>query len=461
MDGEEIYQMRGEDVDFLKTYLREFSELQTKIQWNPLKLFHEGKWRRIHRIRALSSGIEVTITRGVRVRLYPAHRTPALRERERPFLLELIQKVFAPARIIRLGPNHLLEPGHSPSFLRVLLERKSGAVAVLAAYDHIHSSRAADLLCSAVSWWNVLKQRGVAANVLVLMVPGHWGPRFLHALPHLKIPILCFQYEAIRDHNFRQIYPGPQQHTSVREPYLVYPFPGDAPAALREILDLRKELQLYYRSNRWEVAYRGYPLAWGNDNDQIFFHRESPRILKHHSDRQFRRHIESLLRHRDFPPPDLQHPYYHYAPERWLESMLIRDHRIIRPDFVTSLFCQVPTWIEGERKVIDLLTATESGRLTVLEVKANRSMGLIFQGLDYWERVDYHQRNGDFKEAGYFPEMTLTLQKPLLYLISPLFELHPILPLMKRYLHRFRQWEIVGINSDWQKEIRILERIQW
>lgn len=459
--GEGIYQMRREDVDFLKSYLREFAELQSRFRWNPLRVYHGGTWKQVRGIRVLASGIELTVTRGRRFRLYPAHRTPALRERERPFLLTLIQKAMAPARILRIGPLYQPHRGHSPSFLRVLLERSPGMVAVLAAYDHLHSSRASELLCSAVAWWHTLIQGKVGATMLVLMVPGHWGLRFLHALPHLKVPIVCFQYEATLKPTWRQIYPGPHQDTTVREPYVVYPYPGEAPAALRNVLKLRDDLQLSYRCNRWEVAYRGFPLAWGNDNGQILFNRDSPRVLEHHCNPSFLRHLNRLLHYRTFPPPDPHHPYYNYAPERWLESMLIRDHRIIRPDFVPVLYCQVPTWVEGERKVIDLITATEEGRLSVLEIKVNRSFGLIFQGLDYWERVAYHQSNGDFQKSGYFSEIPLTKQKPLLYLVSPLFELHPILPLMKRFLHRFRQWEIVGINADWQREIRILERIRW
>jgi len=42
----------------------------------------------------------------------------------------------------------------------------------------------------------------------------------------------------------------------------------------------------------------------------------------------------------------------------------------------------VPSYLDGQRKVLDLLTVTKSGRLAVLELKTERNLDLIFQGLD-------------------------------------------------------------------------------
>jgi len=169
-------------------------------------------------------------------------------------------------------------------------------------------------------------------------------------------------------------------------------------------------------------------------------------------------HIAEVRRARCFPSPAPASFFYREAPELWLESLILRDHRALNGDFGNLVYSQVPTCLDGERKILDLLTVTSAGRLAVIELKIQKDLDLVFQGLDYWDRVEHHLRNRDFQASGYFAGVELSDTAPLLYLVSPLFEYHRELPFLRRYVRMDVDPVCVGINCDWRSGIRILRR---
>ena len=94
----------------------------------------------------------------------------------------------------------------------------------------------------------------------------------------------------------------------------------------------------------------------------------------------------------------------------------------------------------------------------VIELKPHREIGLLLQGLDYWDRVRRHLAGGDFQKAGYFPGIELSSEPPLLYLVSPLFEFHPIMPVLRSYLSPVVRFECTGINADWKRGLKVVRR---
>ena len=126
--------------------------------------------------------------------------------------------------------------------------------------------------------------------------------------------------------------------------------------------------------------------------------------------------------------------------------------------FREVIYSQVPSYLDGQRKVLDLLTVTDSGQLAVLELKTEKNLDLIFQGLDYWERVRQHLSREEFQKAGYFEGISLSDESPLLYLVCPLFEFHKTMPIIRRYLKQETTVQCVGVNADWKKELRVLRR---
>jgi len=150
---------------------------------------------------------------------------------------------------------------------------------------------------------------------------------------------------------------------------------------------------------------------------------------------------------------------YRLQSERWLESMVVRDVTKLDPALLpTCIYPQVPAFSGMDRGVIDILLATRSGRLAVLELKVHEDINLPLQGLDYWLRVKWLQERGQFKRYGYFPGVELADSTPAVYLVSPAFRFHSTTGRMLRYLDPAIRIVQVGINDGWREGIKILFR---
>lgn len=152
-------------------------------------------------------------------------------------------------------------------------------------------------------------------------------------------------------------------------------------------------------------------------------------------------------------------PLYRLQPERWLECELRRDIAEIEPSIRAEVvYAQVPAFAAGDRGMLDLLTLTRTGRLAVLELKADDDLHLPFQALDYWARVRQLHRDGEFKRHGYFPGIELAEQAPLLYLVAPSLRIHPSTDTVLRHLSAEVPWELIGLNEDWRKRRKVVLR---
>ena len=142
-----------------------------------------------------------------------------------------------------------------------------------------------------------------------------------------------------------------------------------------------------------------------------------------------------------------------------MESLMMRDVRSIdeRLDgrFVYS---QVPAFAACDRAMLDVLTCTVDGRLAILELKANEDMHLPLQGLDYWARVHWHQKNGEFTSNGYFAGRELSSAPPLLFLVAPALRTHPTTDVLLRYLSPRIEWTLVQVDEHWRHGVRVVNR---
>ena len=151
--------------------------------------------------------------------------------------------------------------------------------------------------------------------------------------------------------------------------------------------------------------------------------------------------------------------FFRLAPERWLETLITRDVRVIdeRLDgrFVYS---QVPAFAASDRAMLDVLTCTLDGRLAILELKANEDIHLPLQGLDYWARVRWHQQHGDFARNGYFAGRELSSAPPLLFLVAPALRVHPATDVLLRYLSPRIEWTLVQMDERWRDGVRVVNK---
>ena len=150
---------------------------------------------------------------------------------------------------------------------------------------------------------------------------------------------------------------------------------------------------------------------------------------------------------------------YAPKPERWLESLILRDIRAIDarldPRFV---YPQVPALLGGDRGMIDILTATHEGRLALLELKVGEDIELPMQGLDYWLRVRWHHSRNEFQNHGYFPGVSLSPLPPLLFFVCPEFRYHSTFPVLTRKIDSAVPLIQVGINENWREGVTVVMR---
>ena len=152
-------------------------------------------------------------------------------------------------------------------------------------------------------------------------------------------------------------------------------------------------------------------------------------------------------------------PIFRLCPERWLESLIIRDVRAIDERLDRRfVYSQVPAFASSDRAMIDVLTCTLDGRLAILELKADEDIHLPLQGLDYWARVRWHQQNGGFLRNGYFAGRELSDAPPLLYLVAPALRTHPSTDTLLRYLSPQIQWSVVQVDERWRDGVRVVNR---
>ena len=153
------------------------------------------------------------------------------------------------------------------------------------------------------------------------------------------------------------------------------------------------------------------------------------------------------------------HPLFRLHPERWLESLVMRqggdfDERMD----CSCLYSQVPAFSASDRAMIDVLASTREGRLAVIELKADEDIHLPLQGLDYWSRVAWHHARSEFQRFGYFPGRQLSDQKPLLILVAPALHVHPQTDTLLRFLSDEIEWRLLGIDERWRSGVRVVFR---
>jgi hypothetical protein len=156
---------------------------------------------------------------------------------------------------------------------------------------------------------------------------------------------------------------------------------------------------------------------------------------------------------------NLNHPLYRIQSERWLESIVKRDVTVLSDRLdAACLYEQVPAFAASDRAMIDLLGVTRQGRLAVIELKADEDIHLPLQGLDYWARVRWLQRRGEFQRNGYFAGRELSQQDPLLILAAPSLHVHPETETLLRYLSPEVEWELLGLDEHWRDGVRVIFR---
>ncbi|MCW5964116.1 MAG: hypothetical protein KIT83_08760 [Bryobacterales bacterium] len=154
---------------------------------------------------------------------------------------------------------------------------------------------------------------------------------------------------------------------------------------------------------------------------------------------------------------DANHSLYRLFPERWLESVVRQQIRAIDPTLHPSLVRrQVSGSLGMHRTRTDLLALDESGRLVVIEVKAEADIQLPVQAIDYYSRLKLHLERGDLHAAGVFSGATVRTEPPRVLLVAPALCFHPSNETVLQFLESSIQVRQVGVAIEWRKQLRVV-----
>ena len=214
------------------------------------------------------------------------------------------------------------------------------------------------------------------------------------------------------------------------------------------------------------LRYHGLPFARLRrvlDRDRVWFGIEGSRrrLLDEYYREDWQKLLLDLAEHRNANASDRRHWLYRAAGEAWLESILRRDISKLDPGLIVApLHAQFRTSHGGPTgaRPIDLLALRHDGRLAVIELKVNEDREHVFQGVDYWRRVEAHRRRGHISAAKLFGEREISDESPLVYLVAPTLRFHSSFATLARTIAPDVEIYRFDINEDWRTGVRVVRR---
>jgi hypothetical protein len=97
------------------------------------------------------------------------------------------------------------------------------------------------------------------------------------------------------------------------------------------------------------------------------------------------------------------------------------------------------------------------GALVVIELKASENIQLAALAVDYWLRVQSHQRAVEFQPNGYFADLEINPEPPLVWLVTPGAFIPP-----QRRCRKYLDAEIpiarTDLDENWRHGVKVLFR---
>jgi predicted component of type VI protein secretion system len=382
----------------------------------------------------------------------------------------LIRRNFAKAQIVKSTVSSDLEHSLSGKFVRLQFRSGGSRWVAIAAGPEENQATIDGLLSNGLLWRCFLRQRGLAGqDTLLLLAP--WDKLLVlksrlawisGASRNIRLMAIDSEKETLTWVDLADC--GNLDTTLTRVQTYSDGKSVDDDERVRRVLGLAPEQITWSRSeNRHSVAFRIRGLEFANLRlgtcSKLTFGLDEPIVVRTEADwGHLKETVKQILTAQSIP---LRAGNSRYAPqpERWLETLLLRDIRSIDarldPRFV---YPQVPAFLGNDRGMIDILSVTREGRLVILELKVSEDIDLPMQGLDYWLRVRWHNGRNEFQTRGYFPGVTLSPLPPLLHFVCPQFRYHSSFPALAGHLDPSIPAVQVGINENWREGVCVLLR---
>jgi hypothetical protein len=369
----------------------------------------------------------------------------------------MLAREFAEWRAEDVSTDPNLEQSLSPSYARAYLRRGSTGIAVIAAPPDVPDCSA--IVPFGLIWLDYLRRREKAMGVsrLLLFAPrDQEGATASRAalLDPAKVSCQLFVYDK-RDCSGAVDFADAGNVDSTLPPCSRPALPNTAGA---DIPDLPASIDRVEQSDgSLSLRVRGLEFArWSSGRLTCGIGRK--RLSTAAAVAAMALEISRL---RCDTAEDRQYPLYSQHPEGWLEAQVRANPQTIDPSLRrTPLYGQVPVFSGPERGVVDLLGIDDTGRLTVIELKATADLQLPFQALDYWLRVRKHLAAGDFDRLGYFPGITIRREPPRVLLVAPSLQFHSTTETVIDALSSEIDFTRIGLAANWRSELRVMFRLR-
>ncbi|MEP7213754.1 MAG: hypothetical protein ABI791_11785 [Acidobacteriota bacterium] len=150
-----------------------------------------------------------------------------------------------------------------------------------------------------------------------------------------------------------------------------------------------------------------------------------------------------------------RHRYYQLAPESWLESILLRNIKLLDANLVLS---PIYNQFRASNDKIDLLALRRDGRLVIIELKTSPDREMVFQAADYWRKIELQRRRGHLAKAKIFGDLEILDKPALVYAVAPALSFHRDFEFFARKLSpEIELWRF-ELRENWRKEIKVIGR---
>jgi hypothetical protein len=391
-------------------------------------------------------------------------------------LRRTLERHFPDFRVVRLTSGIDLEKSFGPVYARGLIRRGRTAFAFLGVNAQETQASIDAAVTFGILWLDICR-KAQAANVLVeglkLFVPNGASALARERIANLnrdaakwRLFELDERHDALveidctdRGNVFTRLIHAAGEGTA-RERFResIAKIRGILPSCEITVISAA-EVAFRWRGLEFARARLGLiPASFQSTEEIVFGVGREERLLEDRNEAAFA-DLAQCLRDVRHPYGPRQHLLWRMCPERWLESLVVRDVSVLDERLDASFqFSQVPAFSAADRAMIDVLAVTRPGRLAVVELKADEDIHLPLQGLDYWSRVEWHHARGEFARFGYFEGRELSPEKPLLFLVAPALHVHPATDTLLRYLAPEIEWEFVGIDERWREGVKVVFR---
>jgi hypothetical protein len=380
---------------------------------------------------------------------------------------EMLREQFPDEEIVSLSTSADLKNSLSSRYSRGLVKTREGHWAVLAAPHCTNAAAIDDMLTFGLLWLENARTRANVTRVTGLRVfmPEGTGKLVAHRAGALAPATKIEFYELnaslgrARRVDSKELGNVVTWLTPRREVEGILAEAAPEIDAVRKLAPEAITASVVPGTREVALRFRGADFArW--QNATIFFglgdHRQPLTFENQHKLQDL---IRQLGTYRHPAAHDMAHVLYRMQPERWLEAQVFADPARVDarldPRF---LYTQVPAFSAGDRGVVDLLGITRTGRLAILELKANEDIHLVLQAADYWLRVRWHQQQDDIRRYGYFPGMEIRPEPPLLFLVAPAIRFHPATSVILRHLSSEIEVTRVGLAENWRRGLHVALR---